>query len=399
MRKIFTLFAALVCGLALNARTLYLAPNENWKKDGARFAIYAFAESGNQWYDMSAVSDAVYQATIDDAYPTVIFCRMNPATTENNWDNKWNQTSDLTLETGKDLYTIAEGAWDKGAGTWSVYDGNGEIPGGETASYGIKVGETYYPGTLNPSPMDPSFKEYQVLGVSVAAGATLQLWDATNNVGWAVPLDQASVEGIAMEGDHYICSVEGCYNFYIKLKANNDQLYIGSCGGTTPGGGDPSGYSFYVMGWINGADAGEGQDSYDKYEDQYKFVDGKITLECTKKSYIGMKDDDGNFYYYQGNANATGNTVTLKWANGWSPCQKWEIPEGTNYIIIRSIEFKGNITLESVDKATYDAYHLDLENQAIDNTQVSEKAHKVIVDGQLRIIRGDKVFDATGRQL
>lgn len=45
----------------------------------------------------------------------------------------------------------------------------------------------------------------------------------------------------------------------------------------------------------------------------------------------------------------------------------------------------------------------DAENKsvwAVDlNTQVTEKARKVFIDGQLRIIRGDKMFDATGRQL
>ena len=47
--------------------------------------------------------------------------------------------------------------------------------------------------------------------------------------------------------------------------------------------------------------------------------------------------------------------------------------------------------------ATYDAYHYN--PQGIEKTEVTEKAHKVIIDGQLRIVRGDKIFDATGRQL
>jgi hypothetical protein len=42
---------------------------------------------------------------------------------------------------------------------------------------------------------------------------------------------------------------------------------------------------------------------------------------------------------------------------------------------------------------------MDTGGQGIENTQVTEKAHKVFIDGQLRIVRGDKVFDATGRQL
>ena len=30
----------------------------------------------------------------------VIFVRMNGASTENNWDNKWNQTDDLPVDPG-----------------------------------------------------------------------------------------------------------------------------------------------------------------------------------------------------------------------------------------------------------------------------------------------------------
>jgi hypothetical protein len=68
-----------------------------------------------------------------------------------------------------------------------------------------------------------------------------------------------------------------------------------------------------------------------------------------------------------------------------------------NYIIIRSASYKNQIKLERVDKATYDAYHYN--PQGIENTEVSEKAHKVIIDGQLRIVRGGKMYDATGKEL
>ena len=174
-------------------------------------------------------------------------------------------------------------------------------------------------------------------------------------------------------------------------------VYEGSGGGQ--GGTDPEedDVNYYAMGWINGADAGE--TAYDTYEDKYLFVDGKLTINCTMGSYIAVKDHMGNFYYAEGANVATGNTVTLKWANGWSPCQKWSILEGTQYIIIRSAQFKGNIVLETVDKATYDAYHYGSGSQDIENTTAKAKAHKVIINGQLRIIRGDKMFDATGREL
>ena len=102
--------------------TLYLKPNANWSEAGARFAVYMWNSGGDNWVDMTTSDTAgVYQATIPAGFSNIIFCRMNPDTTANNWDNKWNQTADLTVPTdGTNLYTVAEGAWDKGNGSWSV---------------------------------------------------------------------------------------------------------------------------------------------------------------------------------------------------------------------------------------------------------------------------------------
>ena len=109
----------------VTANMLYMKPNANWKQSNARFAAYFFNNSGNTWVSMvDSDSDGIYEVNIPIGYTfgeNVIFCRMNPNTTANNWNNKWNQTSDLVIPTdGKNLYTVKEGTWDKGNGTWSV---------------------------------------------------------------------------------------------------------------------------------------------------------------------------------------------------------------------------------------------------------------------------------------
>ncbi len=271
------------------------------------------------------------------------------------------------------------------------------------ASYGILVnGKTFFAGTLVDE--FEGFQQY-LAHVPVKAGDFCQLCDAENKAVWAVDLNTASVEGFTRNGDKYDVSVDGCYDFYIKLKYMQDQLYIGpgsNCGDgidiSAGGGGgeEPDDVNYYAMGWINAADAGE--TAYDTYDDNLLFVDGKLTIDCQYGSYIGIKDHMCNYYYFRGEDDCHEDKVTLEWANGWSPCKKWAIPEGVNYIIMRSATYKGNIVLERVDKATYDAYHFG-GSQAIENTPVTEKARKVFIDGQLRIIRGDKMFDATGRQL
>lgn len=102
---------------------LYLKPNSNWKIDSARFAL-VLMDSNKQnhtWFNMvDTDGDGIYEAELDYSdFKYVIFCRMNPGAAANNWNNKWNQTSDLTIPTdGTNCYTIQEGSWDKGA--WST---------------------------------------------------------------------------------------------------------------------------------------------------------------------------------------------------------------------------------------------------------------------------------------
>ena len=106
-------------------KVVYLKPNSNWKESNARFAAYFWNNSGNVWVSMTDTDkDGIYEVHLPEGYDygcNIIFCRMNPSTTANNWNNKWNQTSDLKTPTdGKNMYTVKAGTWDKGGGTWSV---------------------------------------------------------------------------------------------------------------------------------------------------------------------------------------------------------------------------------------------------------------------------------------
>ena len=103
---------------------LYLQPNANWNIDNARFAAYFFG-AGETWASMTLVEGEtnIYAVTVPaGGYPNVIFCRMNPNASANNWNNKWNQTADLKVPTdGTNLYTVKDNTWDNGGGTWSTY--------------------------------------------------------------------------------------------------------------------------------------------------------------------------------------------------------------------------------------------------------------------------------------
>ncbi len=59
-----------------------------------RWAVYTWNDKGSQWIDMTK-NDNLYQFVLPDGYSNYIIVRMNGATTENSWSNKWNQSPDL----------------------------------------------------------------------------------------------------------------------------------------------------------------------------------------------------------------------------------------------------------------------------------------------------------------
>lgn len=100
---------------------IYLTVDPQWKSDGARFAAYFFG-NGNTWKSLTAVNGQanMYTCSIPSGYTSVIFCRMNGGTSANNWDNKWNQTVDLSLKDGNH-FTITNPWDDKATGSWSTF--------------------------------------------------------------------------------------------------------------------------------------------------------------------------------------------------------------------------------------------------------------------------------------
>ena len=108
------------------ATYIYFKPDSKWASAGARFAAYFYNETTNtnKWVSMTEGSDGIYYCKKQSGYPNVIFVRMNPETTDNNWDNKWNQTADLTIPTNGNNYFILNNcpdnkSWDGIDGTWS----------------------------------------------------------------------------------------------------------------------------------------------------------------------------------------------------------------------------------------------------------------------------------------
>ncbi len=90
-----------------SAPTSAPVPSGTVKFDGSaiavgneRWALYVWkSESDNKWIDMSGSGSSI-TGSIPDGYTNFIIVRMNGATSTNSWDNKWNQSPDLSTSSG-----------------------------------------------------------------------------------------------------------------------------------------------------------------------------------------------------------------------------------------------------------------------------------------------------------
>lgn len=109
-------------------RVLYLQLNSAWKASNARYAAYVWTSGKEQWFDLSQEDSDVYRVELTaeaTSWSNIIFVKMKPNTTGNNWNNKDAQTEDLKIQpqsANTDCFKItgnqSEG---KAIGTWVKY--------------------------------------------------------------------------------------------------------------------------------------------------------------------------------------------------------------------------------------------------------------------------------------
>ncbi len=177
---------------------LYLNPSEDWKTDGARFAAYFFGGDGELWISMSdSNGDGIYEVTCQGTREKVIFCRMNPANQENNWDNKWNQTSDLTYDGTNNQYNVH--GWD--AGEWSQFNGNGNGGNGNNG------------GTDDPEKPQPEADVYTLCGDSIIFGTSWNETDTLNDM-------TRGEDGIWVKEYSEVTLTKGTYEYKVVASHN-----------------------------------------------------------------------------------------------------------------------------------------------------------------------------------
>ena len=120
------------------------------------------------------------------------------------------------------------------------------------APYGLLInGTTKLEATAQTEKDHQGREQYLVSCVALQQGDKVQLHDMGSGASWMCALDPyGEYQKFTKYTDHLVCNVAGSYDFYIKLKYNDDILYIGpgqNCGNVTPPTPDPNA-TYYVTG-------------------------------------------------------------------------------------------------------------------------------------------------------
>ena len=353
MIAVMLVFSMCVTGISASAaavsdgtRVVYLKPNSNWLQKNARFAVYMFAGATNTWTDMADEDgDGYYEATLPEGeWEKIILCRMNPGTTTNGWSNKWNQTSDLDIPDDMNCYTVKEATWDEGGGEWSLFDPeNPPEPPSTEATEGttkqVITGDPdsfYLFGYINDANYaceedSENAGEYKFVDNQVTAKFDANSYVAVkkgDNSAWYMTEGWlgVSVTSALLKNTNDIASdanklfVPAGVEVTFTLVDNGDDTFtLSYTSATDPTSEtdpsevteptDPVAVDYYLFGSINGANYGCEED-YENIGD-YKFVDGKLTVEFTEMSYVGVKTTNNATWYMTDGWQGVVNEVTL----------------------------------------------------------------------------------------
>ena len=173
--------------------------------------------------------------------------------------------------------------------------------GVQAATYGILVNNTKFFEATPLSEQDFQGRDQFKASVSLSANDVFCVYDETNDAKFTIAIEagDGSAKANFNEGaESATCLTAGCYDFYIKLKWEDNSMWVcagSSCtatgrdvnpggGGGGQGGGGGTGEhtleGFYLIGEWNGQNFGDGDD-YANFIEENKFNDCKISKTFT----------------------------------------------------------------------------------------------------------------------
>ncbi|MBR5677923.1 MAG: InlB B-repeat-containing protein [Paludibacteraceae bacterium] len=108
-------------------RHIFLKDNCGWSADGAKFAIYYWSGDSNGWCGFLQTVPGetnLYEGWIPASYTNLKFVRFSSSKTAvGSWDDKWNETSDLSVTSSQNYFTMSSFS----SGSWSAYQKKGKF--------------------------------------------------------------------------------------------------------------------------------------------------------------------------------------------------------------------------------------------------------------------------------
>lgn len=159
-----------------SGQVYYFKRSASWNQGNERYAV-AFGDGDNTyyWYSCQQVpgESDVFYAVSNGNYNWMIFCRMNGSTTDNKWDNRWNECDKVQPNNNYNKFDMT-GDWGGGFNWYkyappmasAILTNNTSIYGGDGSSanpYQVKVGSTLSvtASATSSVPADNQTKYYQ----------------------------------------------------------------------------------------------------------------------------------------------------------------------------------------------------------------------------------------------
>lgn len=215
-------------------RVLYLQLNSAWKASNARYAAYVWTSGKEQWFDLSQEDGDVYRVELTaeaTSWSNIIFVKMKPNTTGNNWDNKDAQTEDLKIQpqsANTDCFKItgnqSEG---KAIGTWIKYpfdtftvvlDAVSYDSAGSKETNGFTGGKVSVGGVVHTSPVTNTYSDPTTVQATAVCNEGYQF------AGWYS--DSDCINKVADNAELSI-SVNSSVHYYAKfVKSSTKVMYF-----------------------------------------------------------------------------------------------------------------------------------------------------------------------------
>lgn len=279
-------------------------------------------------------------------------------------------------------------------------------------NFGILVnGKTYY--QADPfGEQDFQGRDQYKTSVSLNQGDKWCIYDADNKAPFTIAMEagEGSAKGNFTEStDAATCNVAGCYDFYIKLKWEDNSLWVqagencsstgtdisgGQGGGDNPGGqggGQGGGTSddsyWYWKGYVDGVDLNN--------EIEGGLFDGgisEITVNDAGYIFVVYQVHGVPGVQYMASAYSDATHCTMTTSGG----EKLKIPAGTYTLYLYD---NGDGTVELSREQLAGKTLVDGGKSAVENTTISTKITKTIINGQVVIIKDGVRYNLLGAQL